>query len=68
MGPGKVKNALKKQWRTKHWRQRVGAHIVVGVEFPPLADLRAAFVKKHGPQDWRAADVHVWEGSDEVPF
>ena len=39
---------LKKDWGCSAWHS--GG--MRGVKFPPLADLRAAFEKKHGPQDW----------------
>ena len=60
MGPGKVKNALKRDWGCGHWKESRGERRA-GVHFPPLADLRRAFIEKHGNVEWRAADVEEWE-------
>jgi Family of unknown function (DUF5906) len=40
--------ALKKNWGCKSWE----SHGKCGIEFPKLADLRALFDRKHGPQEW----------------
>ena len=46
---------LKEDWGCTPWR----GHDQRGITFPPLAELRARFNKKHGPQSWpEAAD---WE-------
>ena len=59
LGPGKVKNALKK-WGCEHWRESSG-HRRQGTQFPPLQELRRRFEQKHGPIEWRAAEVKEWE-------
>jgi hypothetical protein len=32
-----------------------------GLAFPPLGELRTAFEKKYGPQEWENADAEDWE-------
>ena len=54
-------NKLKEEWGCEPWKsgnQR-------GIKFPPLAELRAFFDKKHGPQSWPPAEAGKpveWDG------
>jgi hypothetical protein len=67
LGALRVKNALKKNWGCKHFHNRIASKHVAGIEFPPLADMRAAFEARHGKVDWPAAND--WEASGEqLPF
>lgn len=63
MGPMKVKHALK-EWGCNHWRESKLPKRA-GIQFLPLAELRAKFATKHGNVDWRAADVTKWEPSGQ---
>jgi len=71
LGPGRVKNALRDAWGTKHTDQRVLGKLICGVEFPTLSVTRAAFEKRHNggqKMDWRSSATE-WEGFDhELPF
>jgi hypothetical protein len=42
--------------------------MVYGVKWPALADLRALFVERHGPQDWLQPEVTNWPVSSSLPF
>jgi hypothetical protein len=65
LGPGKVKNTLKK-WGCTHWRESRGRRRQ-GTQFPPLEALRQRFEQKHGPIQWRAAEVKEWETEGSAP-
>jgi len=43
-----ISAALKRDWGCEPWKSGYER----GIKFPPLKQLRAAFDKKHGPQDW----------------
>jgi hypothetical protein len=43
-----IHNALKHDWKCETWKSGCQR----GVKFPPLAELRALFDKRHGPQEW----------------
>jgi hypothetical protein len=43
-----IANALKKDWKCKPWKSGYDR----GIEFPSLVDMRQAFDKKHGTQEW----------------
>jgi hypothetical protein len=60
-----IGNLLKAEpWNCKPWK--IGYER--GIEFPPLAELRAAFAEKHGPQQWQH-DVADWTPNDDnIPF
>jgi hypothetical protein len=66
LGAMKVKIQLRKEWRcitgrnARRWDADEGGE-VNGVLWPPLQELRALFVERHGPQDW--LNPHV----DEFP-
>ena len=53
-----VAKTLKDEWACKSWKSGYRR----GIEFPPLAWLRAQFDRKHGPQEW-PSDVQDWEAS-----
>jgi hypothetical protein len=38
--------------------------MVYGVKWPALADLRALFVERHGPQEWLCPESTEWPVSD----
>lgn len=60
-----IGNALRaKPWNCKPWRSKSAR----GLEFPPLAELREAFVVKHGPQAWQHPHVEEWSqgGTDDA--
>lgn len=50
--PAVIMAALKKDWGCTRWRS--SAHR--GIAFPPLADLRKMFDKRHGAQQWSEPD------------
>jgi hypothetical protein len=59
----RVKNQLRDDWRCvtgKHARRRNGSDIIHGVQWPPLQELRALFVERHGPQDWLNPGIVEW--------
>ena len=60
MTPGKVKNALKEQWKCEHWRETDGQRRA-GIKFPALTELRSKFEEQFGKQEWRAGAVDKWE-------
>ncbi len=67
MGSLMVKRRLAKDWgcitgRTA--RVREGGERVSGLIWPDLADLRAKFVVKYGPQQWQHPEEVVW-GKDQ---
>jgi Family of unknown function (DUF5906) len=79
LGSLRVKNALRKEWGCKPYHGHIGRHMVRGFEFPTLADMRAAFEKKHGaiawptdptPQNaWPEDDPSGWRATNSgLPF
>ena len=59
----KVKNQLRKEWRCmtgRTTRRRTGGVEINGIQWPPLQELRALFVERHGPQDWLNPDTSEW--------
>jgi len=59
-----VKRRLAKEWGCitgKPTRKQIQGTSIRGVLWPALTDLRASFVKKHGPQEWLRADLDEWE-------
>ena len=50
-----IKKTLKSEWGCQEWKSGYRR----GIKFPPLAELRAKFDRKHGPQDW--SNVSDWE-------
>ena len=62
LGSLAVKRRLANEWgcRTgKEARKQIGNARYYGVVWPPLAELRAKFVEKFGPQDW-LVDMTEW--------
>src|SRR5262249_54754231 len=51
-----IATTLNKDWGCKSWKSGNRR----GIEFPPLAELRELFDRKHGPQDWPPIDA--WGG------
>jgi Family of unknown function (DUF5906) len=49
--------ALRNHWGCKSWKSGYQR----GIEFPPLAELRALFDRRHGAQEW-FAEISDWEG------
>jgi hypothetical protein len=68
LGALRVKNQLRKDCITgKNARRRDGADMIRGIQWPPLQELRALFVERHGPQDWLNPDITEWpKGPDPV--
>jgi hypothetical protein len=65
MGPLMVKRRLAKKWSCitgRDARVQASGHRASGIIWPDLADLRAKFVVKYGPQEWQHPDVEVWTG------
>jgi hypothetical protein len=66
-----ISNILRNDWGCERF-MRNGR---LGIKFPLLAELRATFDRKHGPQDW-GAQTSTWipkpgpagNGVDQVPF
>jgi hypothetical protein len=59
----KVKRQLRRDWGCLSGddaKRRDGTDWIYGVKWPTLADLRARFVERHGPQDWLYPDVTEW--------
>jgi hypothetical protein len=58
-----IKRRLRKEWGcssgddAKRWN---GKERVSGIQWPPLADLRAKFIAKHGPTEWARPNVTEW--------
>jgi hypothetical protein len=52
LGALKVKNALRNEWGCKRWHGRIKGHLLYGIEFLPLKEMREAFAKKHGDIVW----------------
>jgi hypothetical protein len=69
LGPGRVKNALKKEWGCEHFRGRIAGKIVAGIAFPPLPEMRAMFEERHGDVGWPGTKDQQWEADNaEIPF
>ena len=63
MGPLMVKRRLVKDWGCvtgKTARKQKGGQRTYGIVWPALADLRAKFVAKYGPQEWQHPDTTEW--------
>lgn len=61
LGALRVKNLLRKEWNCITGRDaRRGASQTSGVQWPPLAALRAMFEERHGPQEWLHPNVDGW--------
>ena len=62
-GALKVKRQLRRDWGCvagDDAKRRDGGDMIYGVKWPPLAELREMFVKRHGPQDWLHPEVTEW--------
>jgi hypothetical protein len=46
---------------SKDTRKQVGGLKLFGVRWPPLAELRAKFEAKFGPQTWLCPEITKWE-------
>jgi hypothetical protein len=65
----KVKRQLRRDWGCVSGddaKRRDGNGWAYGVKWPALADLRALFVERHGPQDWLHHEVTEWPVSPSV--
>jgi hypothetical protein len=63
LGPLKVKRRLANEWGCitgDATRKQLNNKKVRGIIWPPLAELRAKFDVKHGPQQWLRSDVTQW--------
>jgi hypothetical protein len=63
LGALKVKRQLRDKWDCKSGddaKRRDGGIMVYGVKWPPLGELRALFIERHGPQDWLDPGVTEW--------
>ena len=66
LGALRVKRLLRKEWLCKSGdeaKRREGSTMIYGVKWPPLAELRELFEKRHGPQDWLHPEVAEWPSS-----
>ncbi len=62
-GALKVKRDLRTYWNCKSGddtKRRDGINMIYGVKWPPLAELRELFEKRHGPQEWLNPEVAEW--------
>jgi hypothetical protein len=65
----KVKRRLLKEWNClsgDNAKRREGFGWTYGIKWPPLDELRALFVERHGPQDWLHPGVTEWPVSDRI--
>jgi len=63
LGALKVKIQLRRHWGCLSGddaKRRDGGTMIYGVKWPPLNELRARFIERHGPQDWLCPDVTEW--------
>jgi hypothetical protein len=63
LGALKVKRQLRKHWGClagDDSKRRDSGVMVYGVKWPPLSELRARFIGRHGPQDWLSPDANEW--------
>ena len=61
LGALRVKNQLRKVWGcTTGDGARRGPSQIRGVQWPPLAELRAKFVERHGAQEWLHPELEEW--------
>jgi hypothetical protein len=63
LGALKVKRQLREQWACVSGddaKRRDAGIMIYGVKWPPLSEVRALFIQKHGPQDWLCPDVTEW--------
>lgn len=71
MHPKSMAMLLERNWGVKRFK----SHGSVGLKFPPLADLRKAFDKRHGAQSWdsqgswdRRSIGQTMPVQDDIPF
>jgi hypothetical protein len=64
LGDLRAKNILRKEWGCltgNNARRRDGSSCpIYGVQWPPLQELRAKFVQRHGPQEWLHPEIEEW--------
>ena len=64
LGDLRVKNILRNEWGCvtgNNARRRNGSSSPVhGIQWPPLQELRAKFVQRHGPQEWLHPEIEEW--------
>jgi hypothetical protein len=64
LGALRVKNILRKEWACltgNNARRRKGSpQPIHGIHWPPLQELRAKFVQRHGPQEWLHPEIEEW--------
>ena len=63
LGALRVKRQLRKDWGClsgDDTKRRDSGIMVHGVRWPEWAELRARFIKRHGPQEWLSPDETEW--------
>ena len=69
LGALRVKNILRKEWGCvtgNNARRRDGSSSPIhGIQWPPLQELRAKFVQRHGRQEWLYPEVEEWNKPSE---
>jgi hypothetical protein len=66
-----VKRRLVKEWGCttgKTARRSFDGIQTTGIQWPPLAELRKRFERRHGRQKWLNADATDWQSPNEVPI
>jgi hypothetical protein len=63
LGALRVKKALREEWDCATGtdaRRRNGSSLIHGIQWPPLQELRAKFIQRHGPQEWLHPELERW--------